>query len=281
MLTNNCVTFSETTDKDSTYIDYDEAALGYKFYEPTLDLKLEDELEETSGLAYVDRSTLATIEDENGDLYLIDSQTGETKRKIKFHKDGDYESVEIVNQTVYVMKSNGDLYYFEMPDEDEVDAEEVDTEFSSKNNLEGMGYDGEKLLIACKNSGDVDDNEVDGKAVYSFDLSEKKVSKKEAFSITEDELDAFIKDRKYFDNVKDFDPSGIAVHPITGDIYLLSADHVLVVFTKNYELKEVVKLDDDIYRQPEGICFAPDGTLYISSEGAGKSAKLFQLLYQD
>ena len=95
-----------------------------------------------------------------------------------------------------------------------------------------MGYDGEKLLIACKNSGDVDDNEVDGKAVYSFDLSEKKVSEKEAFSITEDELDAFIKDRKYFDNVKDFDPSGIAVHPITGDIYLLSADHVLVVFTK-------------------------------------------------
>ncbi|MBL3654870.1 SdiA-regulated domain-containing protein [Fulvivirga sediminis] len=279
MLTNNCNTIYET-DSDSTYLDYNEKEIGYKFYQPDREDKLHDDLEETSGLAYIDENTLATIEDESGYLYLINSANGEIQRKIKFHKSGDYESVEIIDGMAYVMKSNGDLYFFELTDEDKVDAEEVETAFSSKNNLEGMCYDGKQLLIACKNSGDVDGNEVDGKAIYGLDLETKEVSKKDLFHVKESDLDAFLEGRKYFDHVKEFDPSGIDVHPITNDIYVISADHVITIFTADYKIKEVVKLDKHIYQQPEGICFTPDGTLYISSEGKGKRGRLFKLLYQ-
>jgi hypothetical protein len=39
-------------------------------------------------------------------------------------------------------------------------------------------------------------------------------------------------------------------------------------------------IDKDMMLQPEGICFAPDGTLYISSEGKkGETATLFRFNY--
>ena len=59
-----------------------------------------------------------------------------------------------------------------------------------------------------------------------------------------------------------------------GDIYILSADRVLVVYDADLNLKEVAKLNPRMYYQPEGICFSPAGTLYISSEGDGEKGEL-------
>jgi uncharacterized protein YjiK len=37
-----------------------------------------------------------------------------------------------------------------------------------------------------------------------------------------------------------------------------------------------VALDPKLLRQPEGICFSPEGTLFIASEGDGKKGYLLQ-----
>jgi uncharacterized protein YjiK len=38
----------------------------------------------------------------------------------------------------------------------------------------------------------------------------------------------------------------------------------------------MVKLRSKVHAQPEGICFSPDGTLYISNEGDGGDATILQ-----
>ena len=66
-----------------------------------------------------------------------------------------------------------------------------------------------------------------------------------------------------------FNPSAIAIHPQSHNIYLLSTkdNKCMAVYNREGKLIAFQKIDKDLMPQPEGICFSPDGKLYISSEG--------------
>lgn len=260
-------------------MDYGYHELGYKLFKPDKKTFLDYYLEEISGLAYYSEDTLAAIEDERGILYLISSDSGEIIRKIEFSNPGDYEGVEILGDKIYILKSDGDIFSFERGHSDEVEAARENTVLSSENNAEGLGASDGNLLVALKGSGNIDDNEVKGKAVYIYDPITKKLKTSEFLTIDKSDLNEFIGKRKYFNKINDFDPSAIARHPITEDYYILSADEVLVVFNTDLDLKEVIRLHPIIYNQVEGICFAPNGTMFISSEGGGGKGKLMQINY--
>lgn len=269
-------TMSEMT--DSVYQDYDHQALGYKFFEPSKKFFLGNDLQEISGLSYYSGNLIAAINDEDGELYFINTNTGKVDRKIKFGKNNDYEGVEIINQRAYILESDGDIHYFKIGDADKTDAKKVDTPLDG-NNTEGLAQYKGDLLIFTKENGGYDDHEVDGKAGYRFALKEEKLVKKELMSFGEDDLDDFIEGREYFDGINDFDPSGVAVHPLTNDIYVVSADMAIAVFNPSFELKEVLRLHPNVFNQVEGICFLPDGTMFLSSEGEGGKGKLFKIDY--
>jgi secreted PhoX family phosphatase len=77
----------------------------------------------------------------------------------------------------------------------------------------------------------------------------------------------------------DFNPSAIAVHPTTHDIYILTTKNNkgLAIFSHDGVLKSYQPIDKDLMPQPEGICFSPGGKLYISSEGKnGEPGNLFE-----
>ena len=278
-LSTNCNTFI-ANNTDSVYMDYNYEKLGYKLFKPAKKHFLNYDLEEISGLAYYKEGLLAAIEDEDGILYLIDAETGEIAKKIEFGDSGDYEGVEIIDNHVFVLDSDGDIFDFRLTENGEVDVDKEETDLSASNDTEGLGKIGNDLLIALKGSGDTDENNVDGKGIYHYRVFKRKIDEKEFLSIDEDELNEFISKRKYFNKVNDFDPSAIAIHPVTEDIYLLSADKVLVVFNREKEIKEVIRLNPVTYNQAEGICFAPDGTMYISSEGDGGKGKLMTIRYE-
>ncbi|NJO92482.1 MAG: hypothetical protein HC831_28550 [Chloroflexia bacterium] len=73
-----------------------------------------------------------------------------------------------------------------------------------------------------------------------------------------------------------FMPSGIAHHPIDDEFYIISAvNNGLIVVSRKSEILHVEKLSKSIFRQPEGICFSPDGeTLFISNEGRDKKGNI-------
>lgn len=267
----NSISYEES---DSLYMDYDQSKVPFAFYMPDKILELHRDLEEISGLSWFD-NMLWAVEDENGYLYGIDPATGSITQKVKFAKDGDYEGVELSDEKAFAIQSDGDLFRFSLMQQDEVPSVEIETDFSSRNNVEGLAIWNDKLLIACKGKGEIDDDDVKGKAVYLYDISKDKVEL--LFHFDEDDLEREVDDRKYFNKIHSFDPSGIAIDPITQDIYWLSADKVMVVLSSDFKIREVVPLSRKTYRQPEGICFDSQGTLYIASEGDGGEAKIFRL----
>lgn len=258
---------------------------GYQLNNPESVIVLPNALREVSGLSYLDDRFLLAIQDENGIMYVIDQKYGEIRYQLKFHKNGDYEGVERIGDYVYVVKSNGRIYRFPLDlTTDEVDAKEFKTEMSQKNNVEGLAYDSlnHRLLVALKGKGEVDDNEAKGKCIYTFDLDDQELSKDPLISIDKESI-AEIIEREYptIDLDETIGPSGIAIHPITGKIYLLNhVGKALIVLNTQGKIENYYPLNPSLFHQPEGICFNPKGDLFITNEASSGPQNLMTFPYQ-
>jgi len=222
-------------------------------------------LEEISGLTYLAPNQLAALNDEHGRIYVYDIKQKKIVQRIRFEGNGDFEGLELVGKDMYAIKSNGQMFRFNI----EVDGvvETIDGPFNHNNNLEGLGYDkkSDNLLSALKESGDVASVKVKGKAVYGYNLSSKTFSKTPLFVLNDADLE-----RVLGANHTKLRPSGIAVHPITGEIYMVaSVGSALVVFDNSGKPKNLTLLKKSLFPQPEGITFSPNGDLFISNEGDG------------
>ena len=70
-----------------------------------------------------------------------------------------------------------------------------------------------------------------------------------------------------------FKPSAAAIHPITGELYIIaSVNHILVILNKDRSVKHAYKINPGLFKQPEGLTFTPNGDLIISNEAADKGA---------
>ncbi len=264
----------------------------YDFAKPDKSWKLPNKLEEISGLSYIDKNRLACVQDEKGNIYIFNLKTGEVENKIDFGDDGDYEGIEIVEKDAWILKSNGTLY--EVKDflkDTDPKVSKFNNELSEKNDTEGLGYDpiNKNLLIACKGHPFVSDKKgKEFKAIYNFNLETKFLDLKPLLLIEMDTI-KYYKDYNtmaqlgvellaYFDSSKgdiSFQPSGIAVHPITGNLYIIgSTGNLLMVFNRTGVMLAMVKLRSKYFPQAEGICFSPNGTLYISNEGDDGDGKI-------
>lgn len=239
--------------------------IPYDLSQPDDRYNLPVDLREISGLSYYKPGKLACVQDEIAVVFLYDLKRRRVVDEVVFGSKGDYEGVEWVNEELYALRSDGELYHF--PD-NSVGAKYVahtKIGLPGKNDVEGLGYDPKlnALLLAVKDSKGSD------KPIYLYDLKHRTlflgpVLKQEALRTFEAEA-GLEKKKKKPDEIK---PSGIAVHPKTGEYYLLASDgHRLLVIDRKGVVLSSVRLDKKLFVQPEGICFAPDGTLYIASEG--------------
>ncbi len=247
----------------------------------TYDLKRPDEkhflpyvLAEISGLSHTGKSLLA-VDDETGKVFEYDLDKREIIHSIGFSKPGDYEGVELVGNKIFVLESDGDIYSFDYTKSKKADAKKVENKLSRENDTEGLGFDPylNRLIIVCKEKAEVDGNDVRGRAVYSYDLEKEKLSKKPFLNIRKKDLKNFWEEHKTFEYDQDrikFKPSAIAFNPIEETFYILSSvGKLLVVVSRDGSIKATYPISPRVLSQPEGLCFAPNGDMYISSEGEG------------
>ena len=247
----------------------------YHLDEPDERHDLPGELEEISGLAFMKPNYLACINDEQGVLFVYDPAMRTIVRRIAFGPDGDYEGVSIAGDTAYILKSNGQISMFNLVTINEKGTVlRYELSHLKRCNAEGLVYNPllERLLIACKENPHKLGLKGD-RVIYSFDpgngiLDSLPWTLLRASEI-ERELGNFPVSKKNHRPVK---PSGLAVHPVTAQLYVLaSVGKLLMILDGEGQLIQLVPLNYRLFRQPEGICFGPDGTLYVASEGRGGS----------
>lgn len=261
---------------------------NYSLDKPESVWQLPDELREISGLSFYGDSTLAAIQDEDARIYLLNSSSGKLLSVYDFGKKGDFEGIAMVGTTAWALKSNGNLFRVEHFDQATQVVTKYTTPLSDANNAEGLAYDSEtnSLLIACKGKPGLKSGEkYEGfKAIYSFGLDNLSLDTKPKYLIDLSVIEEFrsqgairefyIKTTKKTGLISDalfFEPSGIAIHPQSKQLYVIShTAKLLLVLNHEGEILYIQKLNPALFNQPEGNCFSPDGTLFISNEG-GKS----------
>ncbi len=227
-------------------------------------------LEEISGLTYYATDQLAALNDEHGRMYVYDIKEKKIVHRVRFEGNGDFEGIERVGDYIYATKSNGKLYRFHTAMTGVV--EKLETPFDSQNNVEGLGYDPNSghLLIALKDDGDLDNVEVKGKSIFGFHIETEKHTRTPLYVLHNKDLERVLGTSR-----KKIKPSGVAVHPISGDVYVVaSVGRALVVFSNDGKPKNLTILKGGLFPQPEGIAFSPEGDLFISNEVEGEGGTI-------
>jgi uncharacterized protein YjiK len=241
--------------------------------------ELPDVLEEISGIAWIENNKMATIEDEDGTIFIYDLKTHKITDEIDFAGHGDYEDIAVNGNVAYVMRSDGKLYEITDYRSKKPEVKSYELTFLKKSNVEAITVDAanNRLLIVPK---DRDPNDDAYKGVYTFSLETKKAEKIPMLKIDLD-LKAF-KDFERKKKYKTVRPSAIAIHPQSKDLYILEgANPKLLIFDAKGQLKKIHLFDKRKFLQPEGITFSPDGTLYISNEANGEKPTLLEVKLKD
>lgn len=236
--------------------------------------ELPKELKEVSGIAWLKDGKIASVQDEEGIIFIYDLEKRKIVDEINFAEEGDYEGIAINDDDAYVLRSDGTI--FEILDfrGSNKSTNNFDTGFSAKNNMETLEIDKKdnNLIIAPKDR----DRTKDFKGLYQISINSRKTEAIPKIKINMN--DAAFKNKKRQKLYNSFNPSDMAIHPKTGEYYVLEGiNPKLMILNKSGAIKKIYELDKKSFAQPEGITFGADGTLYISNEAGDNAANIMEI----
>jgi hypothetical protein len=237
------------TSEENKKINYSNA--DYNLSAPASTYYLPSELNEVSGIHYLNEAQISCIQDEEGKIFIYNINTKKIDHEIPFGRKGDYEDITKMEESYFILRNDGTLFK-----NTSGQTVKYDTHLSKENNTESLCYDKDKqrLLIGCK----------DGKKeVYYFDLITSSVSSTPLFTI---DIDNFL-------------PTAIGIHPVSKKLYVLSKSKLAILNTDG-KLIEILDLKKSLFSQPEGISFRENGDLFISNEGRGMKANILEFKYE-
>jgi uncharacterized protein YjiK len=266
---------------------------GYNLSAPDKTYKLPQTLQEISGITEIDSSTIACVQDEHEVVFFYDLNSNQIVSRIDNRYKGDYEGITRVDTTLYILRSDGMITEIKDFNSEKSVRSTYSTDIPLKDN-EGICYDPDNnyLLITPKESPGKRSEDRDKRFIYGFDLTSGKLIPEPVIIIDLSVIDSFAiannikapgrdkkKDKKKDPDIK-FRISGIDIHPLNGRLFLLSSiDKLLFIFNMNSELENIITLNPELFKQPEGITFFKNGDLLISNEGRNKAATLLLFKY--
>jgi len=232
-----------------------------------------NELEEISGISFIDDDRLACVQDEKGVVYIYNLRSSKVEKTIDFGDPGDYEGITMVGTTCYVLRSDGVLFKIEDLDSDPKKTVEIETSLKREYNFEGLSYDkaNDQLLLAIK-----DKASDDFKPIFAFNMKNNKL-KQEPFLRIPFSSNVFdkLEEKK---SEKLIRPSDLAISPKDGNVYILEGSNPkLMIMTPSGTPQKLYVLKEKQFAQPEGISFNSLGEIFISNEGHGGPGNIIKL----
>ena len=246
----------------------------YDLEKPAQHFKLPKRLREISGLARLGANRLLAHDDERGVVCEIDYRDGSIVKAFALSDRhtpvaDDFEGIAAAEGYLYLVSSAGRLYEFgEGADRETVLYNLYTTGIGRDCEIEGLAYDPDQrvLLLISKNprnpqlAGHI--------AIYRWSLDAKQLGADGPLLIPAATLAHRI-------DSKQFQPSGIERHPLSGNYFVVAARQCAVAeITPQGQVLAVAQLAAERHPQAEGIAFTADHALVISDEGASKRATL-------
>jgi uncharacterized protein YjiK len=226
-------------------------------------VRLPGELREISGMATDGRGRIFCHNDEQGVVFRIDPDRGTILEKFSVGERvlrRDYEGIALADTVMYLVTSDGTLFEFSpSPPGGRAAPQTHRTGLSSGWDVEGLCYDPptRSLLMACKENP----SQKHLRCIYAYALQTRSLERAPRFTID-------IRELQRTHGLRDFHPSGIERHPVSGSFFILSSSEpALLELSPSGKILGAVRLPGSLHRQPEGLAFGGDLTLYISNEG--------------
>jgi hypothetical protein len=275
-----------TKDEFGTLAAAGNAAGEYSLDRPDLQLTLPAILREISDVAVLSDSEVACVQDERGIVFVYNIKTRQITDEVRFASKGDYEGLAVVDSKLFILRSDGQL--FELSSlKRHPSVQTYDLHLPARES-EGLCFDAahQRLLIAPKSHEQTEKGE-EIQPIFGFDLRSRTLAPQPVFQIRVRDIRHFAKahdlpvprrpkkDGSSTHAVLHFLPSALGVHPVTGEVFVLSSgDHVLVSCNEFGQVTGYALLDANLFRQPEGIAFFANGDMVVTNEAGGKEATL-------
>lgn len=238
-------------------------AVGYDLLAPDSVHHLPDLLREISGIAISGPYTVLCVQDELGVVFEYDLRNEVINTIHRFTDVGDFEDIAVQGDVITVLRSDGKLYRLDRRTGAVLSERLHPLPALNYEGICGMGKDQYMVSKEAPVTGS-------GAARLVHRLRGDAAPE---LSRTLDASEVAVLFAKSFPALAhhrvQFHPSAIAVHPISGELYVLSAtDRLMAIYGDT--LRAVIPLPAERYYKPEGIAFHPNGDLLISNEGDKK-----------
>lgn len=238
-------------------------------------------LREVSGVAIDRQGRLHLVQDERGVRYVYDWAADRITDEVRWAEDGDFEGIATDADTTgaprfWMIRSDGWLYaaFAERPSV----SERLEVGYWA--DFEGVGFDAQRqqLWVVSKEAASPSVQHLYGVHPETLEINGSLALSKAAL-------------RRYCarsgmacdwsNEAFPLSPSGIAVHPITGHIYVLAArEHALCVLDDTGEVLFLGQFSEGLLPQAEGIAFFENGDLVLASED-DRRGRLVRFAYRD
>ena len=228
------------------------------------------ELKEISGLALTKDGRLLTHDDNVGRIYVIDPKSGIVLNEFTLGGgiQGDFESIAVANDEIFLLNSNGVLYRFREGSQSAgVQFTFLDLRLGHECEFESMAYEADRawLVMPCKRS--TSKKTKDNLVIYRWRLQGPDSTRLTMMTVPLAEITSRT-------GWKGFHPSDMTIDPETGNYVLISShEKGLVEMTPAGVVERAEPLPGD-HGQPEGVAITNDRILIISDEATKKPASI-------
>jgi uncharacterized protein YjiK len=237
---------------------------------PVAEWYMPSELKQISGLALTRDGRLLTHDDNVGRIFVIDPKSGVLLNEFTVGTgiQGDFESIAVARDEVFLLNSNGILYRFREGSQSAgVPFTFVDLRLGHECEFESMAYEADSawLVMPCKKT--TSKKTKDDLVIYRWRLQGPDSTRLTMMTVPLAEITSRT-------GWKGFHPSDMTIDPETGDYVIISShEKGLVEMTPTGVVERAEPLPGD-HGQPEGVAITNDRILIISDEATKKPASI-------